>query len=132
MQMREAQCECGALKATAQGAPARVSVCHCLDCKRRTGSAFAYKATYPAEQVRTQGEAKIFERSSGEGFWVRRSFCPNCGSTVWYEIERRPGMITIPVGAFADTEFPEPEVSVFGERKHPWLALRTERPLREE
>jgi hypothetical protein len=132
MQVREARCECGALKAIAEGAPARVSVCHCLECQRRTGSAFAYNATYPAEQVRTEGEPQIFERSSDEGFWVRRSFCPNCGSTVWYEIERRPGMITIPAGAFADPNFPEPRASVFGERKHHWIELRTERPISEE
>ena len=38
-----------------------------------------------------------------------------------YAIERRQGMITIPVGAFADPDFPPPTVEVYGERRCPWL-----------
>jgi hypothetical protein len=55
-----------------------------------------------------------------------------CGSTVWYEIERRPGMVTIPVGGFADPAFPEPTVEVYGERRHPWIGFDTAEPLKLE
>lgn len=120
---RIATCSCGALRAQCSGEPARVSVCHCLDCKRRTGSAFSYNATFAAEQVETSGPSNPFTRSSEEGFWGRHHFCPECGDTLFYEIERRPGMITVPVGAFADPDFPPPTVSVYGERRHAWLHI---------
>lgn len=129
MTVREARCSCGALRAEATGEPARVSVCHCLNCKRRTGSAFAYNATFPSHQVETHGTFASYTRTSDEGYWGRFHFCPGCGSNVFYEIERRPGMVTIPVGAFADPAFPEPAFSVYAERQHSWLAIATEGPL---
>ena len=121
MTTREARCTCGALSAVATGDPIRNSVCHCLECKRRTGSAFAWNAHWPADQVETRGEAATASRSSEEGFWVRHSYCAACAVTVWYEIERRPGVISIPVGAFADPDFPAPTVEVFEERRCSWL-----------
>ena len=121
MTSREARGSCGALGAIATGDPVRISICHCLECKRRTGSAFGWNAHWPADQVRTQGKAASATRASEEGFWVRHSFCPACGVTVWYEIERRPGIVSIPVGVFADPDFPAPTIEVYGERRCAWL-----------
>ena len=119
---REAKCSCGAISAVATGDPIRNSVCHCLNCKRRTGSAFAWNAHWTADRVETRGDPATFEHKSDEGFWARHRACPACGVIVWYEIERRPGVISIPVGAFADPDFPAPTVEVFGERRCAWLA----------
>jgi hypothetical protein len=87
----------------------------------RSGSAFSYTATFTAEALITAGEAASWERVSEEGHRSRRFFCPRCGSTVWYEIDRRPGMISLPAGGFADPAFPAPTVEVFGERRQHWL-----------
>ena len=130
--IRMASCSCGQLTAVAEGAPARRSICHCRACQQRTGSAFGLNATWPVEQVRIEGEARSFTRSSDEGFWSRSSFCPLCGSTLYREIERRPGMISIAVGCFADEAFPEPTVEVYGERRRPWIRFETEKPLAED
>ncbi len=121
MTTREARCSCGALTAVATGDPIRNSVCHCLDCKRRTGSAFAWNAHWPADQVEARGDAATVTRSSEDGYWARHYFCRTCGGSVWYEIERRPGVISIPVGAFADPNFPAPSIEVYGERRCSWL-----------
>ena len=129
MAERTAACPCGALTATCRGEPARISVCHCLECKRRTGSAFSYNATYPEDQVTTQGEYRSFRRGSDDGFWGEHHFCPSCGGSVFYRIERRPGMISVPVGTFADPDFPEPTVEVYGERRHAWCEFRTSAPM---
>lgn len=129
MEERTAACSCGALTAICRGDPARVSVCHCLDCQRRTGSAFSYNATWPEGQVTTGGEYRTYRRVSEEGFWGEHNFCAECGGYVFYRIERRPGMISIPAGTFADPHFPEPAVEVFAERRHAWCSIRTEGPL---
>lgn len=120
---REAKCACGALSATAEGDPVRLSVCHCDACKRRTGSAFSWNATYAAERVTIGGPYATYQRGSEDGFWARHHFCPTCGGSVFYEIERRPGMISIPAGAFADASFPPPAIEVYEERGCPWLPL---------
>ena len=56
MTTHTASCRCGQLPATVTGEPVRVSVCHCLDCQRRSGSAFAAQARFPAETVTIEGE----------------------------------------------------------------------------
>jgi hypothetical protein len=123
MSARVAACSCGSLTATAEGEPVRISVCHCLECKRRTGSAFGYNAHWPKDRVRTSGPSSRFLRTSDEGYWVAQSFCPSCGSTVFYEIERRPGILSIPVGGFAEPDFPPPTVAVYSSRKNGWVAM---------
>ena len=51
MVTRRAECSCGQLSATCSGEPVRVSVCHCLSCKRRTGSAFSFNARFAEMDV---------------------------------------------------------------------------------
>jgi hypothetical protein len=118
---REASCACGALTARAKGEPARLSICHCNACKRRTGSAFSWNATYDADRVTISGAFQSYVRGSDDGFWGRHSFCPTCGVSVFYEIERRPGMVSIPAGAFAAADFRGPDIEVYAERACPWL-----------
>jgi hypothetical protein len=121
MEAREAQCACGKLRAVVRGDPVRLSVCHCDQCKRRTGSAFSWNATFVAADVAVHGPAQTYARTSEEGFWARHSFCGECGVFVFYEIELRPGLISIPAGAFADAGFPAPSVQVYDKRACPWL-----------
>ena len=121
MTIREARCSCGALSARTEGEPARHFLCHCNACKRRTGSAFAWTATFAAEQVSVAGSHRTYERRSEDGFWARFHFCPTCGLSLFYEIERRPRMVSIPAGAFADPQFPPPHLQVYAELGCLWL-----------
>lgn len=120
---REAACSCGQLRASVRGAPVRISVCHCLDCQRRSGSAFAAQARFPEADVRITGRSTTYTRTGDEGRWATFEFCPDCGATVAYRIEAMPGLVAIPLGAFADPGFPAPTVSVYEERRHAWVQL---------
>ena len=62
MTTHTASCRCGQLRATATGEPVRVSVCHCLNCKRRSGSAFAAQVRFPADRVTISGSSVWKER----------------------------------------------------------------------
>jgi hypothetical protein len=125
MATREAACSCGQLRLVAEGDPVRVSVCHCLACQRRTGSAFGYQARFPRERVTVHGQAREYVRISDEGEPRTFSFCPDCGTTVHSGVESAPAQVAVPVGAFADPAFPPPRVSVWESRKHEWVALPT-------
>lgn len=128
MTSRVATCSCGQLRATCEGEPVRISICHCLECQKRTGSVFATQARFPAENVKTEGRASQWTRVGDSGGAATFSFCPACGSTVFWEI---PGFVAVAVGAFADPNFPPPRVSVYEDRQHPWAqavgALQMER-----
>jgi hypothetical protein len=120
---RQASCSCEQLRLLAEGEPIRVSICHCLACQRRTGSAFAVQARFDAERIRTEGRYSEYVRVSDEGEERTFYFCPDCGATVFYKIATAPEMIAVPVGAFADPAFPAPIRSVWGSRRHPWVEL---------
>jgi hypothetical protein len=79
MASRRASCSCGQLKVEVDGDPVRVSICHCLACQRRTGSAFGMQARWPREQVRIEGDATEYVRISDEGEGRSFFFCPRCG-----------------------------------------------------
>ncbi len=123
MSSRQAQCSCGQLKVTCEGDPVRVSICHCLACQRRTGSPFGQQARWPADRVKIEGSATTFVRVGDSGGTITFRFCPSCGSTVYYEIDDMPGVIAVPVGAFADPRFPAPIFSVYEARKHGWVKV---------
>lgn len=123
MTMRTATCPCGQVRATVTGDPVRVSVCHCLDCKRRSGSAFAAQARWLDEHVEVDGDYREWSRTSEAGAIAVFRFCPTCGATVAYASEGMPGMTAIPIGAFADPDFPPPIYSVYEGRKHGWVTI---------
>src|SRR5436190_905946 len=66
MATREATCSCGQLRLQAEGDPFHVSICHCLSCQRRTGSAFGMQAGYVADRVTTSGTSREYARTSDE------------------------------------------------------------------
>lgn len=121
--MRFASCRCGAVTVRCEGEPVRISVCHCLECKRRTGSAFSAQARFPTNHVTIDGVTKTFERVADSGRKATYSFCPDCGSTVAYTNEGLEGLVAVPVGAFADPNFPAPRFSVYEHRKHAWVEI---------
>jgi hypothetical protein len=124
MTTRVASCRCGQLRATVTGEPVRVSVCHCLDCKKRSGSAFAVQARWPVDQCRTDGKSSTWSHRADSGNRIRHHFCPDCGSSLHYFIEGKfDGLVAIPLGAFDDPFFVSPGFSVWEERKSDWVEI---------
>jgi len=125
---RTASCRCGQLKATVTGDPVRVSACHCLNCKKRSGSAFTVQARWASDQVRIEGGSKTFGKVADSGNRATFHFCANCGSDVYYEIDGKfddkfNGLIAIPLGAFDDPFVLQPRFSVWEKRKNDWLEI---------
>ena len=99
-------------------------MCHCLECQRRTGSAFSVAVFYERSSVRVErGTSRVFERGSASGFPVRFHFCGRCGANVYWEPARMPDLLGVALGAFADASFPQPEQSVWTKDKHAWISL---------
>ena len=79
---REATCLCGQLRVEVTGEPFAVSICNCLACKRRTGSAFGMEAGFRTDQVRIEGRYRDYLSTSDEADRKEHidHFCPECGS----------------------------------------------------
>ena len=121
---RLASCRCGQLRVTVTGEPVRVSVCHCLDCKKRSGSAFAVQARWPVDRTLVEGRSKTFVNVADSGNRISFHFCPECGSDVHYSIEGKfEGLVAVPLGAFDDPYFASPAFSVWEQRKQDWVDI---------
>ena len=120
---RVASCSCGQLSLTTSEEPLRVSVCHCLACQRRTGSVFGAQARFRRDAVQITGSSSTYVRTGDGGSKATFHFCPQCGATVYYELEGNPEHVAVPVGAFAEPGFPAPSFSVYEERMHSWVGL---------
>lgn len=119
---RHASCRCGQIRIACSGEPIRVSVCHCRNCKARSGSAFAAQARFPADRVRTEGEPRLFQQAGDSGQVADFFFCPACGASPWYR--NGPNRdYAVPLGHFEPGHGLTPTVSVYEERQEPWVAI---------
>ena len=123
MTTRTASCRCGQFRVTTNGDPARVSICHCIACQRRTGSVFGAQARFGRTDVGIHGRSTEYVRISDDGGRITLGFCPICGSTVHYAIDGQDDVVAVPVGAFAEPGFPAPTCSVYEVHKHAWFGL---------
>jgi hypothetical protein len=129
MTNRVAKCSCGQLSLTCEGEPVRVSLCHCLACQQRTGSVFGVTARFNKSRVAIEGRSTRFVRKGDEGSSATFRFCPDCGSTVYWQSDVQPDVIAIAVGCFADPDFPGPTRAVYEGRQHLWSKHLADHPM---
>jgi len=123
MTVRTATCACGQLRVACAGEPQLVSLCHCGQCQKRTGSAFGVAAFFRREAVTTDGRAQRHTRIGDSGMTITFHFCPICGSSVFWEPQRKPDAVAVALGAFADPAFLAPTQEVYVEHRHRWFQL---------
>ena len=116
-----ATCCCGACTIEVSGEPLINAICHCTNCKRRTGSAFGWSVYVADEQVVAQaGELRCYEIAGDKA--QQRWFCATCGTTLLWKIVFQPGRTGIAGGCF-DESLPAPDVTVSNDGRCAWLGL---------
>src|SRR5262245_51270776 len=123
MTNRRASCSCGQLNLTIEGEPARISMCHCLECQRRTGAVISNQASFRREQITCAGKSTAWTRTAESGNAITFHFCPTCGSTVYVEGQGFPDHVAVPSANSAAPGFPAPTIAVGEESRHSWLEL---------
>ena len=102
-------CLCGAVRITATGAPYRVGVCHCLDCRKHHGALFHASAVFPQDAVAIVGET---------GDYAGRHFCPRCGSSVF---GRSGDEVEVHLGTLDAPDQLTPTYELWTIRREAWL-----------
>ena len=100
----EGGCICGSVRFNCIGAPERVTVCHCLWCQRRTGSAYGVEVVYLKPNVTVAGASQQSHRhkSDESGRWLDMHFCEKCGTNLGLTLEIREDIRSLPAGIFDD------------------------------
>jgi hypothetical protein len=121
-------CLCGAVRYTAEADPTNATVCHCRDCQKFTGSAFAALVRVNKDKVTIEGTLKTFSSIGGSGSAILRHFCPACGSSIAEEPGTRPGMLILNVGTFDDPSVTKPGREIFRDDALPWVEVNGDIP----
>ncbi|MFJ7312828.1 GFA family protein [Pseudomonas sp. NPDC098747] len=125
-------CLCDAVKYQINSRPKALSHCHCSQCRKSHGAAFASYGSVPrADLELLQGAEDIKAYRSSES--VLREFCSHCGSSLFWS--RSQGefadWISIALGTL-DTPFTgDKQKHVEVASKAPWYDIQDDRPQRQ-
>jgi len=114
---RTGGCLCRAVRYRAEGKPLWVVHCHCVDCRRAAGAAFATWVGYRNSQVTFESEAKRQRYDSSPG--VVRTFCAVCGTPISFEGDKFPGELHLMAGTLDEPSSVTPTHHVWTRRPCP-------------
>jgi hypothetical protein len=121
-------CMCGAIRYECSAEPIGMGICHCRDCQRATGSAFAAALIVPRNCVTITGEVKYYAVTGDSGNLVNRGFCPNCGSRLFGRPATNPDIISIQAGSLDDPSWFQPQADIYVASAQPWDYLNPDLP----
>jgi len=114
-------CQCGAVRYAYEGESREVTVCHCRDCQRQSGSAFGMSLFVPPERFRlVQGRPVTFEVLCDSGRTKTCAFSPACGTRIYHQGQ---GGISIKAGTLDDTSGLRPTPHYWTDRKQGWVQI---------
>ena len=110
-------CLCGAVRYEVDAEPLRVARCHCDDCRRGSGAAFATNVFVPADKLNLTGDVATYQHKTDSGNTMTRAFCAKCGSPIFSFSSVGGGVVrAIRVGSIDDASFVKPTVEVYTKR----------------
>jgi hypothetical protein len=92
------RCHCGGIRYTAEVDPEKVTICHCTDCQRLSGSAYRASVPAPRETFALEGTPKTYIKTADSGARRQHAFCPECGAPVYSSAETDPPAYSLRVG----------------------------------
>jgi hypothetical protein len=114
----EGGCFCGAVRYRIEGAPRRVTHCHCLHCRRTSGAPFlTWVEVHPERFTYTLGAPGSYESRP----LVTREFCSRCGTQLTYRHAEEPDTLDVTACSLDVPDALVPEDHIWCERMLPWI-----------
>lgn len=126
--VRRASCGCGQIELHASGAPKRVGLCHCLDCRKLHAAPMNAFVIFPRASVALTGpEAGPLPHGALGTFRNQRgyrlAFCTRCGAHVFGLVEGSDE-IELHLGSFDETNLFTPTYESWTVRREHWLGAQ--------
>jgi hypothetical protein len=123
--MLSGRCLCGAVTYELAGDLIATAVCHCDHCQRQGGAAFSVNLIAHESQLTIHGDLKTYEERGerNDAVYVRRRFCPTCGSPIVSELAQPEGIVAVKAGTLDDKTSVLPTVEAWCVDKQPWVSL---------
>jgi len=119
-QLLSGGCACGDIRYECEADPVFMLNCHCRDCQKANGGAFAAILAVPEAAVQMRGEPRYYAVVGGSGNPVHRGFCQTCGSQVTIKIGRRPDVLGLQAGCLDDPSVYRPTKDLFTSSAQAW------------
>ncbi|WEK11877.1 MAG: GFA family protein [Candidatus Pseudomonas colombiensis] len=117
-------CLCGAVQYRLSSPPKAVTHCHCSQCRKGHGAAFASYASVPRSSLHISGEPEALNSyASSPG--VARQFCGRCGASLFWSNTQGAyaDWVSIALGSL-DTPFLAPrQKHLYVADKAPWHSI---------
>jgi hypothetical protein len=127
----EGSCCCGRIRYRLRGPFGSFSHCHCTDCRKTHGAAFAtYLGVERARFELVRGGEGLSGHTTETG--TRRNFCRDCGSSLTCTVAAEPDTVYVAAGTLDTPLRLAPEYHIFVRSKVPWLDLNDGLPQHRE
>lgn len=122
-------CLCGAIRYESRAEPLFSINCHCRDCQRTTGTAYAPVLAVPRDALSiSQGEPTYYTSQSDSGETVSRGFCPECGSGIFSKLSANPDIVGLKAASLDDPSWFRPTIDIYTDSAQPWDVMNPDLP----
>lgn len=115
-------CQCRRVRYEIRAEPMAVWACHCTECQRQSGAAFALSMPVPREAVVvTAGEPKSWLRTADSGRTMACVFCADCGTRLWHNPTAAAAVTIVKPGTLDDTSWLAPVGHIWTKSAQAWF-----------
>lgn len=119
----EGGCQCGDVRYRLLGEPLTAYLCHCRDCQRFGGSAFALSMAVARDRIElVSGTPQVYEKTAASGRAVRMLSCGRCGTKLWNEPPGAPVAI-LRASTLDDPNWVRPVGNIWTGSRMPWVEI---------
>jgi hypothetical protein len=94
--------------------PLLLYACHCTDCQRESGSAFALNMPVATAALQIlHGAPRAWRRVRSSGARTASWFCGDCSGRIYGERDSRPASVNVRAGTLDDTSWLVPAAHIF-------------------
>lgn len=114
-------CQCGACRYEISAAPLFGYVCHCLECRRHTTSAFSASILVRTDALKAEGPISVWVRDNANGPPLEAHFCAACGVRLFHHSVPAGALVRVKVGTLDDADWFKPAAEYFTKRRYAWV-----------
>jgi len=119
----EGGCLCGGVRYRLWAKPARLSDCHCIDCRRASAAPFVTWGEMRREDIEIlSGEIRKVPHAGR-----LRSFAVCCGTPLFFQDDEASMSIDVTIASLDEPQSYSPEVAIWTEDCLPWVELNPRR-----
>lgn len=102
------RCFCSAVRFRFDSPPLSARACWCRDCQYLSSGNASINLIFASSSLEISGATAEYVSRADSGKFMRRRFCPTCGTPLFSEATCQPDFVVVRAGALDDPEIGRP------------------------